>query len=247
MVDILNLYETVSLEQMKCVRLMNRTDTKYVTTLPFLIQLLERAQEDYLVQEINGLRNMPYSTHYYDTQQCDMYKRHLHGHKRRQKIRIRTYEDSGVTFLEIKNKNNKGRTYKKRIACAGFEERESCEFINENSAYLYKELQRQVENRFSRITLVDRQMTERLTIDTNLQFYNLHTGESRTLDDLVIIELKRDGHKRSPILELLRQLHIHPASFSKYCIGMAMTNQSLQKNRFKPHLRAIKRMCHTRT
>ena len=111
----LQSYTPVSLEQMKAVRLMNRIDTKYVTTLPKLVRLLEMARGQYWVQEIDGQRNMPYYTLYYDTERCDMYLEHLRGRKTRQKIRIRAYEHSGVSFLEVKNKNNKGRTAKKRV------------------------------------------------------------------------------------------------------------------------------------
>jgi hypothetical protein len=56
------------------------------------------------------------------------------------------------------------------------------------------------------------------------------------MGQLVIIELKRDGHVYSPVLEMLRQLHIHPHGFSKYCMGSAMTNQELPVNRFKRKL-----------
>ena len=53
---------------------------------------------------------------------------------------------------------------------------------------------------------------------------------------LVIIELKRDGLVFSPVLEMLRQLRIHPHGFSKYCMGSALTNPGLQVNRFKRKL-----------
>ena len=53
---------------------------------------------------------------------------------------------------------------------------------------------------------------------------------------LAIIELKRDGLVSSPVLEMLRQLHIHPHGFSKYCMGAAMTNSTLRVNRFKEKL-----------
>ena len=86
----LQSYIPVSLEQMKAVRLMNRIDTKYVTTLPKLVQLLEMARDQYWVQEIDGKRNMPYYTLYYDTEQYDMYQEHQRGKKTRQKIRIRS-------------------------------------------------------------------------------------------------------------------------------------------------------------
>ena len=84
---------------------------------------------------------------------------------------------------------------------------------------------------------------ERLTIDTNLRFHNFTTDTVCALDGLVIIELKRDGQTFSPILELLRQLRIQPAGFSKYCMGMALTDGELKKNRFKPRLRMINKMC----
>ena len=239
----LQSYTPVSLEQMKAVRLMNRIDTKYVTTLPKLVRLLEMARGQYWVQEIDGQRNMPYYTLYYDTERCDMYLEHLRGRKTRQKIRIRAYEHSGVSFLEVKNKNNKGRTAKKRVECAVGEKDNHTDFIASHLRYAPDRLRDRIENRFTRITLVNRNMTERLTIDTNLRFHNFTTDTVCSLDGLVIIELKRDGLTYSPILELLRELRIQPSGFSKYCMGMALTDGELKKNCFKPRLRMISKMC----
>ena len=112
--SILQEFSPISLAEMSEVRLMNRIDTKYVTTLPCLARLLEMAGEEYLVQETDGLRDMPYNTCYFDTTDCDMFAQHQRGRKARQKIRLRMYETSGTAFLEIKNKNNRGRTDKKR-------------------------------------------------------------------------------------------------------------------------------------
>lgn len=239
----LQSYTPVSLEQMKAVRLMNRIDTKYVTTLPKLVRLLEMARGQYWVQEIDGQRNMPYYTLYYDTERCDMYLEHLRGRKTRQKIRIRAYEHSGASFLEVKNKNNKGRTAKKRVECAVGEKDNHTDFIASHLRYAPENLRDRIENRFTRITLVNRNMTERLTIDTNLRFHNFTTDTVCSLDGLVIIELKRDGLTYSPILELLRELRIQPSGFSKYCMGMALTDGELKKNCFKPRLRMISKMC----
>lgn len=243
MEKILQSYTPVSLEQMKAVRLMNRIDTKYVTTRACLVRLLELARDRYWVQEIDGRRNMPYYTLYYDTEQCDMYMEHQRGRKSRQKIRIRAYEHSGVSFLEVKNKNNKGRTAKKRVECAVDEKDGHTDFIATHLRYAPERLTDRIENRFTRITLVNRNMTERLTIDTNLRFHNFTTNRVCALDGLVIIELKRDGQTFSPILELLRQLRIQPSGFSKYCMGMALTDGNLKQNRFKPRLRMIGKMC----
>ena len=96
-----------------------------------------------------------------------------------------------------------------------------------------------MHNYFHRVTLVNKGRTERVTIDTDLSFHNLLTGGTRHFDDLVIIELKRDGHVSSPVLGMLRQLRIHPHGFSKYCMGAAMTNQALPMNNFKQKLRDV--------
>jgi hypothetical protein len=62
------------------------------------------------------------------------------------------------------------------------------------------------------------------------------------MGDLVIIELKRDGLVYSPVLEMLRQLRIHPHGFSKYCMGSALTNSELRINRFKRKLIEINKI-----
>ena len=84
--------------------------------------------------------------------------------------------------------------------------------------------------------------TERLTIDFNLSFHNYETLADTAMDNIVIIELKRDGRQPSPILSILRTLRIKPSGFSKYCIGSAMTNDLLPQNRFKPRLRKMERI-----
>jgi len=256
--DILNHFDPITLEQMSAIRLMNRTDTKFVTTLPKLRELLAMAQDDYFVQEIDGERIAPYYTLYFDTDDCAMYTAHESGHTNRQKLRIRSYVNSGLNFLEVKTKNNHGRTKKKRVLVHEFDPSSSehnilfqrqnaafCEyddFLRSNLQYNPFTLCEKLENRFDRITLVNKGLTERLTIDMNLRFHNITTGNYRFMDDIVIIELKRDGRVPSPILALLKELRIKPQGFSKYCIGSAMTNDQLHCNRIKPRLHSIQRI-----
>ncbi len=108
-------YIPISLEEMSGIKLMNRTDTKYVTSYQILKEILLAAGHDYRVQEVNGEYNIAYHTIYLDTADRDMYLTHQKWTGRTGEIRIRTYVDSDLTFLEVKNKNNKGRTDKKRI------------------------------------------------------------------------------------------------------------------------------------
>lgn len=256
--EVLTEFSPISLAEMKDIRLMNRTDTKFVTSRQSLIRLLELARNEYYVQEIDGRRIGDYYTVYFDTPQFDMFRVHHCGHANRQKLRIRCYVESKQSFLEVKTKNNHGRTKKKRMIMPGFdptsprhdirfggveEQLSVCEpFLCEHLFYDASSLSETIENRFHRITLVNKGKTERLTIDLDLQFHNLLTGERMMLDNVVIIELKRDGLVPSPVLSLLRQLRIKKSGFSKYCIGTAFTNPALPQNRFKTRLRKIRKL-----
>lgn len=244
---LLQQFPPITLAEMSGVKLMNRTDTKFVTTMPQLCRLLEMAQGDYFAQEIDGERNMLYDTTYFDTPDFAMFRAHQHGHAGRQKIRFRTYVSSHLQFMEVKTKNNHGRTKKKRIEVTDMNlcDEQKRTFLASHLRFDADTLTPHTHNYFHRVTLVNRQKTERLTIDSQLQFNNVLTGQSRDMGQLVIIELKRDGLVYSPVLEMLRQLRIRPHGFSKYCMGAAMTNDQLPINRFKPKLRDVERILRT--
>ena len=241
---LLNTFAPITLAEMKSVRLMNRVDTKFVTTLPRLMQLLEMAKGEYFVQEIDGERNSAYTTLYYDTPRLDMYIMHHNGCLGRQKVRVRQYVDSNLTFLEVKNKNNHRRTRKKRITVTGFDitGEQQREFLKPLCWWDVDTLQPALRNWFNRITLVNKAKTERVTIDTGLRFHNCMSGLDKSLDQVVIIELKRDGNQPSPLLAMLRDLDIHPYGFSNYCMGTALSNPSVKKNRLKPKLHYVERL-----
>lgn len=255
MTDILTNYQPITLEEMSGIRLMNRTETKFVTNIATLRKLLKLAVWQYRAQEIEGKRQARYYTMYFDTPDMQMYTCHHSGHANRQKLRIRSYVDSGLNFLEVKTKNNHKRTRKKRTTMFDFDPlapardiafdshddnfREYDSFLRENLWYKPEIMEEAIENRFNRITLVNNNKTERLTIDTDLCFHNIHTGNDCSLPELAIIELKRDGLVPSPILSLLNELRIKPLGFSKYCIGTALTNPDIRQNRFKQRLHAL--------
>ena len=248
MESIIISYQPISLDEMSGIKLMNRTDTKFVTTVDRLRLLLTLAKDDYRVQDIDGMRIAHYYTAYFDTPDNNMYIVHQNGHVGRQKLRIRSYVDTGLNFLEVKTKNNHGRTKKKRVDMVGFQDeqyRHYDEFLHKHLRYDPTVLTEHLENHFHRITLVNKAKTERVTIDTDLCFHNLKTGNDVDLTGLVIIELKRDGLQHSPILGMLRDLRIKPSGFSKYCMGSALTNPSLKRNNFKERLRLIERLLST--
>lgn len=255
---LLKDYTPISLSEMNSVSLMNRTDIKFVTTAPVARQLLAQLRNDYFVQEIDGQRVAPYYTVYFDTDNNAMYLQHVTGHATRQKLRIRSYIQSHLNFLEVKTKDNHGRTHKKRVPFDDFNplhpdysiafdgnnarSREYGDFLVSVLRLKSSVLREKLENRFSRITLINKAMTERLTIDFNLRFHNLVSHRRSDIGPVVIIELKRDGRRFSPALAYLRSLHIREMGFSKYIIGAAMTDNRLPANRIKPRLRSIARM-----
>lgn len=235
----------ISLESMSSVRLMNRTDTKFMTHSGGLTDFLQAVTNDYFVQEINGSRLSRYGTVYLDTEDMQMYLAHQNGRKTREKIRVRSYVDTGQRFLEVKKKNNHGRTRKNRIPVADMDALVSesvDDFIRQQSPYLPAALSPRLENGFRRITLVNRGMTERLTIDLDLWFRNPQTSLVRQIEDLVIIELKQDGSMSSIAREVLTALQIRPVGISKYCLGAMLTNPALKRNRFKSKLIQINKV-----
>lgn len=226
---------------MESVKLMNRIDTKYAVSLSVLPDILQAAQADYFAQEIDGKRIATYDTMYYDTSTLDMYIRHHDRQLVRQKIRIRQYVDSDLTFLEIKRKNNKGRTKKKRISLPA-DESVIEQFVAAKSRYTWSDVTPHLRTAFHRITLVNRAKTERLTIDMDLVWENVVTGERKSYPQLVIVELKRDGNVPSAMTRIMLAHRIHPLKISKYCIGTAITTPGIKRNRFKSKIRSIEKM-----
>ena len=242
----LGLLQPISLDEMSGIKLMNRTDTKFVTNKAKLAQLLELTQGQYFAQQIEGARIANYRTTYWDTPWHRFFLEHHNGRAPRQKIRVRTYMDSDMTFLEVKTKNNHGRTKKKRITVPSQERQDvvgagGSEFTQKLTGATFDDILPTVQNQFQRITLVNYGKTERLTIDFNVAFHNFETENDAQTGQLVIIELKRDGNVFSPVLDMLRQLRIKPSGFSKYCIGSVMTNDSLKNNLFKEKLVRIRK------
>ncbi len=239
--------DSISLAQMESVKLMNRTDSKFIASSVQLLDLLTMTGADYMVQEIEGSRIASYRTMYLDDRDLTMYMLHHGGRAPRQKVRVRSYVDSSLDFFEIKIKNNHGRTKKKRMQLDGngaWMTGATDAFLSENAllSIPLNAMQPKLSNSFKRITLVNRERTERLTIDTDLRFHNETTGTDRIMANLAIIEVKRDGNTDSPVMDMLRELRIFPSGFSKYCIGMALTEQGIKRGNFKERLVRIDKL-----
>ena len=87
----------------------------------------------YRILNINNKLIHDYKSLYYDTSENKFYLDHHNNRVNRNKIRFREYVDSGLVFLEIKTKNNKRKTIKKRMKVKSISDKlnfEQQDFIN---------------------------------------------------------------------------------------------------------------------
>ena len=240
---LLNDFDPISLDEMDGVKMMRRFDSKYVMNIEILNRLLKAVQGDYCVLEVSGKRIQSYHTVYYDTPDNRFYLSHHNGLGNRIKLRKREYTDSGLVFLEIKLRNNKGEIRKKRMLVRDLDEGLSDEqrtFIQKHSTLNGDKLEAKFISRFKRITLVSKKLDERCTIDMDLHFHSF-SGEKSDLKNLIVAELKqRDQKMKSKLARVLKENRVYKQSFSKYCIGRAMNENDLKSNLFKPELQQIK-------
>ena len=244
-------FSPISLEEMDAVKLMNRVDTKYLTDEATLAGVLrDAAAAGYRVLVADGTRVSPYDSVYFDTEGLRMFIDHRNRKLHRQKVRTRAYVNSGQAFLEIKQKNNQGRTKKKRTGIPMAElpdfraDEAACLYLDAHSDFRAAQLAPTLETFFRRITLVNPDRTERVTIDTDLRFKNFRTGRETALGDAVIIELKQSGRGASPLKGILLRHRVKPARLSKYCIAVTLTDPSARAGRFREKVRLLEKTIH---
>ena len=113
--------------------------------------------------------------------------------------------------------------------------------MEEQTPYSLKDFEITIKNNFDRITLVNFQTKERVTIDLNLKFSS--NNSNKELENICIIEVKREkGNRKSEILSILKLKRIRPTRFSKYTIGSCILNPKLKYNNFKRKLLFINKI-----
>lgn len=235
--NILNKFESINLTQLNQASLLQRIDSKYILPTSKLSEVLEDLLEDQYILEIDKQRNFEYLTHYYDTKDFKFYMHHHNGYVNRLKVRSRSYVDSGLVYFEIKHKERGTRTNKIREqidALPDFLTEEHYERI-QNKRYNGEELIHTISNSFYRTTLCNKTFTERMTIDTNICFFN--DQDEVKLPYLSIIEVKQSKvNQYSHTIQTLKKHGIRPSGFSKYTMGVVLLEKDIKKNNFKPTL-----------
>ena len=243
--DMMAKFQPISLSEMDSVALMNRTDTKYLISKHVAEAVLQEMLQSYRVLQIGGKRIFQYRTIYFDTKDRNLLYEHLRGKLNRVKVRAREYVGSATRFFEVKLKTNKGKTVKKRIP-----KTESLDHIEANEAAFLGSVSElnaanlfpTLEIDFRRVTVANLERKERITFDFGLTFTDAQ--REKVIDDLVIVELKRDSLTEggSPAALALKHNAAYPSSMSKYCLGMILMDQTQRYNKYKPKLLKLNKL-----
>jgi hypothetical protein len=223
--------------------LQQRTDRKYLTTVLAVEPLLARLVHDYAVVHSAGALAASYRTRYFDTSSLDMYHDHRRGRRPRHKVRVRQHLDRKLSFLEVKTKGRNDRTVKARRLSATEHadlDTDARMFVGEHCSIDPRQLQPQLWVAFKRVTLVGRDVEERMTLDYDLEFWN---DERRVrLPHVMVAEVKQARYSNhSPSVSALRELHVREAPMSKYCFATA-TVADVSAHTFKPMIRSLERL-----
>lgn len=233
--EILNKFKSISLPEIEGFALMERVDTKYVFHADNLGDFLALIKDDYDVLEVNSSKISRYESLYFDTEDFSLYHFHQRGKFNRFKFRIRKYLETKNSFFEIKFKSNKGRTYKNRILHDSLNSeasKEINEFMLGNSKYKFSDLEEKIWVNYSRITLINKKFSERVTLDLNLTF--IHKEQKILLENYIVAEVKQEKSSKSPFGHLMHKYHIREGSISKYCMGVMNLFPEIKSNNFKP-------------
>jgi VTC domain len=227
--------------------MLRRRDNKYVIERSVMQAALHEFADTFDVLKIDGRRSFTYDTCYFDSPDFECYKDHHRGRRQRVKVRIRNYVEADICFVEVKLKDKRGETIKRRLKhdpalCQELDAR-ALDFVKTCYRDLYKKefpytLVRAVQMSYRRVTLVAKQGGERMTIDNNLRFMS---GNSTKLvnDDKFIVETK-SSNGNGLADKVLRSLHRHPSKHcSKYCAATAALNSDVKTNNFRMVMRKL--------
>lgn len=201
-----------------------RRDTKYIMHYHDWVDVVNRLEDYYCIIIHYGKLSQNYSTVYYDTPDLRFYLAHHNRHGNRIKMRTRTYSD-GNSFFEVKQKTNKGLTFKERYD----------EPTNHVDGLLP-----QLKVIYDRVTMYDKSFEEKLTFDFNLTFRS--DASEVGFDSIVVAESKKMKNTYSAFVDELKNKKIASNSVSKYCIGMASLFPYIKKNNFKTLLQKINKL-----
>ena len=227
--------------------LRRRTERKYVVDAAILADLCAELAPSHRVLEVSDGRLVPYASVYFDTPELVGYREHVQGRRRRFKCRMRRYGPAGPCFFEVKLRDGRGQSFKRRLERPAGEHGRlagpSLSFLSETLRADYGRrppdgLVGVLRSSFERLTLGDLAAGERVTVDTELTLAAPGVAGHRIRPGRVLVETKAllPGGGAEGVL---RRLGARPLQgCSKFCLGLALAYPDLTDNPFGPVLRA---------
>jgi hypothetical protein len=235
-------FKQLSIDEQNTNLFNNRVDIKYVLPTNALENILGFMRQHYSILSIKGNCIQTYENTYFDTENYDFYLAHHNDKLNRRKLRIRSYRETGLSFIETKFKSNKKRTLKKRIPIENYSSHHLDTSLDNTFSISIDSLTARLYNSYHRMTFIHNNKAEKVTIDCNLVFKNEPGDKVSYLKDILIIELKGlDKLQATDFYQFCKQQFYKPEKFSKYCIGTCLVNESetLKKNNFKKTLLSL--------
>ncbi|MFD5215720.1 polyphosphate polymerase domain-containing protein [Microbacterium sp. NPDC058345] len=219
--------------------LLTRVDRKYLIPAAAAGAILHLVDPGTRVLEIDGRRAFGYDSVYFDTDDHLAYRLTAQRRRRRFKLRIREYTDTGGCFLEVKTKDGRGRTVKERMPYSPADRArltlDGKRFVQailqeHGHAGVTSRLQPSMSNRYRRATLL-LPCGSRATVDSALRWSGADGRRRVSVDDHVIVETKSAG-RASDLDRLLWRAGHRPTGISKFGVGMAAIDPALPHNKW---------------
>ncbi len=222
-------------------QLLRRCDQKFLLAPHAVPTLIAQIAGDYAVVAVGADQLARYANLYFDTAELRCFHDHRRGRRLRHKIRIRSYVDRRLAFLEVKSRRNELVTEKSRLQIAyGTRTLDPAmrDFLAPLCPFAPAEAP-VVAIDYRRVMLIGIATRERVTIDLGI---TIDDDAARAIGAVAIVEVKQPSRcMTTPVLGALRGAGAHPAGVSKYMAALA-ERAALRGNRLRPGLRLIERM-----
>lgn len=227
--------------------LQHRFDVKFLvpnTALGTLVHELARRHRDVRVLEIGTRRAHDCRSFYFDTADLQLHRAQVQGRRRRIKVRTRTYGVDGRPFLELKARDDRGRTVKHRTAqdlpdptLLGPLTTGQLAVWREAGTAAFCDLVHTATVSFDRTTLLIDAL-ERMTIDRHVTVQVSDTREDLGAHWSIVETKALDPF--GEVARTMRSLGYRPVAVSKYALALTAAHPHVRGNRWLHVLRQLR-------
>jgi hypothetical protein len=243
LINKLNQFKPVQFEEYGAMDFERSSESKFILSAKKLIKVLDEIKSQYFILEIKEKRLFRHTNEYFDTVDFQLYLGHHNGNGTRYLIKNNQVEGIKRRSFKIKSESNKGEVSKLKHKSKPDEPWANIinELIQQNTPYKADSLKKIFKNQFYRFVLIHKNLGEKIVIDLDLELSTI--DDKLKLPYLAIVELKQTKFSlNSDFVLSLRKHNVQKTSINKYCIGVALLNKDVKKNKFKSKLLAISKI-----